>query len=185
MVEVLFLQGRSRQAVDLLKCPVYGLRHLFNGQTGAQLPQVHHAGTHRIHALAGDLGGGGAEIPSHLRHVGIHQQCAVVERPAVVGVKGVAGELPPLGQQIVAPGQLRSESQQAAGRENDLLLPVEIVVFLCDAEGEVQVAQIVKHRAAAGEPPRQHTALLLQKAGAALLPGVLVAANDHRILILP
>ena len=102
-----------------------------------------------------------------------------------MGVKGVAGELPPLGQQIVAPGQLRSESQQAAGRENDLLLPVKIVVFLRDAEGEVQVAQIVEHRAAAGEPPRQHTALLLQKAGAALLPGVLVAANDHRVLILP
>lgn len=34
MVEILFLQGRSRQAVDLLKCPVHGLRHLFKVRPG-------------------------------------------------------------------------------------------------------------------------------------------------------
>ena len=87
--------------------------------------------------------------------------------PCRCGRKGVAGELPPLGQQIVAPGQLRPEPQQTAGRENDLLLPGEIVVFLCDAERKVQVPHIVKHRAAAGETPCQYTAFLLQKAGAA------------------
>src|SRR5699024_9259778 len=54
-----------------------------------------------------------------------------------------------------------------------------------DQEGKIQVAQVVEHRASAGEAAGQAAPLLLQQGGAALQPGVLVAADDHGVLVLP
>ena len=43
----------------------------------------------------------------------------------------------------------------------------------------------MEHRAAAGQTAGQLSALAFQQAGAALLPRVLIAADDHGVLILP
>ena len=102
-----------------------------------------------------------------------------------MGVVGITGELPSLRQQIVAAGQLRPDPQQAAGHDNDLLLPGKVVVALRNTECKIQVAQVVKHRPAAGEPPCQSAPLAFQKARAAFPPGILVAADDHGVLVLP
>ena len=100
-------------------------------------------------------------------------------------IEGVAGELPAAGENVVAAGALRRDTQTVAGRHQHLLLTAQIVIRRRQGEGEVQIAHVVVHRPAAGEPPGQHAALLLQQRGAALPPCVLVPADDHRVAVLP
>ena len=185
MVKILLLQGLGRQAVYLLEGPVHGVGHARHRQTGAQLPQIHHPGRHGGHALAGDLGLGRAEIAAHFGHVRVDEQGAVVEGAAAMIVEGVAGEFPALGQQVIAAGQLRLDAQQTAGLQDHPLLAGQVIIPGGHGEGEVQIPHVVEHCTAAGQTAGQGASLLLQQAGAALLPGVLVAADDHGVLVLP
>ena len=60
-----------------------------------------------------------------------------------------------------------------------------VIVRARHDEGEIQIAQIVEYRAAAGGAPGQLAALVLQQLHPALLPGILVATDHHRVLVLP
>ena len=109
----------------------------------------------------------------------------MVIAPPAVGIEGVAGEFPSVRQQIVAARGLRRDAQGPAGPGDHAQLAGQVVVFFVDQEGEIQIPQIVEHRPSAGETAGQKPAVRLQLGGAALPPGVLVAANHHRMAVLP
>ena len=100
-------------------------------------------------------------------------------------VIGAAGKLPARRQQIVAPGLLRGDPQGETGPSDDLRLTGRVIVPAGEQKGKIQIAQVVEHRPAPGEAAGETPAFLLQEAGAALLPGVLVAADDHGVPVLP
>ena len=100
-------------------------------------------------------------------------------------IKGVAGKFPAICQKIVPTGFFCLDSGQQDSLADHLQLLIQIVIFPAHQEGEIQIAQIVEHRAAAGKPAGKMAALFLQHRGAALRPGVLVAADDHSVLVLP
>ena len=109
----------------------------------------------------------------------------MVVTAALALIEGVAGELPAPGEHVIPPGPLRRDAQQAAGPHDHPELPVQIVMGLLDQEGEIQIPQVVEHRAAAGEPAGKKRPIGLQLFGAALPPGVLVAPDDHSAPVLP
>ena len=89
------------------------------------------------------------------------------------------------GQNVVAPGEARLDAEGAAGLDDHTLLPVQIVLRRGQAEREIQISHIVIHSAAAGEAAGELPAVLLQKRRAALLPGILIPADDHGMAVLP
>ena len=100
-------------------------------------------------------------------------------------VGDAAGEFAAIGQHIVAAGLFRLNVCHGARFLNDGKLPVHIVIIGADEEGEIQIAQVMEHSAAAGQPPGELSAFFLQKGGAAFSPGILIAPDDHGVLILP
>ena len=100
-------------------------------------------------------------------------------------IERIAGEFPPGGQNVVAPGEARLDAEGAAGLDDHTLLPVQIVLRRGQAEREIQISHIVIHGAAAGEAAGELPAVLLQKRRAALLPGILIPADDHGMAVLP
>ena len=111
----------------------------------------------------------------------------MVHTRAVRKAEGVAGEFRTRldGHQVVPPGERRWDAEAAHGSLDHAQLPVNVVGRAGEDKGDVQVPQVVEHRAAAGAAPGQPPAFGLQQLHAALLPGVLVAADDHGILVLP
>lgn len=83
------------------------------------------------------------------------------------------------------PGEARLDAEGAAGLDDHTLLPVQIVLRRGQAEREIQISHIVIHSAAAGEAAGELPAVLLQKRRAALLPGILIPADDHGMAVLP
>ena len=102
-----------------------------------------------------------------------------------VFVEGVAGAFSAVGQDIVAAGFFRRDSQAAQGFQDHSQLPIQVIILLGHQKGKIQIPQIVKHSAAAGEPAGQMTTLLSQEGGSAFFPWVLVAADDHGVPVLP
>ena len=100
-------------------------------------------------------------------------------------IEGIAGEFPSLGSDVVAARNLRRDSQRLASPGDHRELPGQVVVLLPDQKGKVEVSHVVVHRSAAGETAGQKAPVLLQLSGAAFLPGVLVAADDHGVAVLP
>ena len=146
-----------------------------------QLGQVHNARRHGRDALALQLALRRRQVFAEVGHVDRDEQRAVVERAAVVVIERIAGEFPPGGQNVVAPGEARLDAEGAAGLHNHALLPVQIVHRRGQAEREIQISHVVIHSAAAGEAAGELPAVLLQKRRAALLPGILIPADDHGI----
>ena len=144
-----------------------------------QLGQVHNARRHGRDALALQLALRRRQVFAEVGHVDRDEQRAVVERAAVVVIERIAGEFPPGGQNVVAPGEARLDAEGAAGLHDHALLPVQIVLRRGQAEREIQISHIVIHSAAAGEAAGELPAVLLQKRRAALLPGILIPADDH------
>ena len=150
-----------------------------------QLGQVHNARRHGRDALALQLALRRRQEFAEVGHVDRDEQRAVVERAAVVVIERIAGEFPPGGQNVVAPGEARLDAEGAAGLDDHTLLPVQIVLRRGQAEREIQISHIVIHSAAAGEAAGELPAVLLQKRRAALLPGILIPADDHGMAVLP
>ena len=73
--------------------------------------------------------------------------------------EGMAGELPSSDLQIIPPrpGSVNPETLQ--GIQDDLRLARDILVFPGEAEGYIQITQIMENRATAGQPADQHTAV--------------------------
>ena len=62
-------------------------------------------------------------------------------------------------------------------------LPRQVILVLPHNKGKIQVAFVVIDRTAAGVPPHKLHAVLLHRVQVAFLPGVLVFADDDRILV--
>ena len=98
---------------------------------------------------------------------------------------GGAGDLAALRQNVVAAGGLGLHAEGGHRPADNAQLPGDIVQCLWHHKGKVEVAQVVVHRAAARGAAHQRAASLAQGIHPAFLPGVLAAANDHGVGILP
>ena len=65
------------------------------------------------------------------------------------------------------------------------LLAAQVIVLRAKREREVEVSHVVVHGAAAGKTTRQRSAVALELSRAAFRPGVLVAADDDGVTVLP
>ena len=99
--------------------------------------------------------------------------------------EGVSAEFASLASEVVAP---RYFGFQAIGEkcilDNRELLSHIIKVFVGD-EREVDVAQVVVNGSTTRATPHQMTAFVKQELHVALRIGVLVVADDHRLLVFP
>ena len=86
---------------------------------------------------------------------------------------------------MVPAGELRIYAEAGHSPAHDLQLADHIVGSPGQHKAEVQVAHVVKHRAAAAAAPGQAATLVLQQLYPALLPGVLMPPDDHGIPVLP
>ncbi len=100
-------------------------------------------------------------------------------------IKRVPGDLFAVHRQVVAPGNLRADAQQAAGLHDNRKLPRDIKIPLAKDKGKIEVAQVVVDRAAARQPARKAPAIGLQRFHIAFLPAFLVAADHHGVPVLP
>ena len=120
-------------------------------------------------------------------HVHVYHDGAVVQGDIPGKAEGVAGELRPTApdHQVVATGKLRFYAEAGHSTAHDLQLAAHVVFPAGQHKAEVQVAHVVKHRAAAAAAPGQAAALILQQLHPTLLPGVLVPPDDHGVPVLP
>ena len=100
-------------------------------------------------------------------------------------IEGVAGELPAAGENVVAAGALRRDTQTAAGRHQHLLLTAQIVIRRRQGEGKVQIPHVVVYRPAAGEPAYHPDSMLLYIGGVDLADGILVFPHNDGVVVLP
>src|SRR5690606_25083888 len=68
-------------------------------------------------------------------------------------------------------------------RPGEVLVAVEAAPLVGREEAEVEVAEVMIHGAAAGDPPHHMDAALLHQPGLDLLDGILVPADDDRRLV--
>ena len=100
--------------------------------------------------------------------------------------KRISGKLEPiLGNDVVPSGKLRFNAEFPAGCLNHLQLLFQIIALRGYQKRKIQIAQIMVHGSASGSTSGQKASLLLQKLGFTLTDGVLVAANNYRMIILP
>lgn len=109
----------------------------------------------------------------------------MVQRAFARKAEGVPGKLAPLRQQIVPAGELAGNAKAAHGRTDNPELAVQVIFGARQDKAEVEIAQIMEHRAASGGAARQYDAFPRQKPAAAFAPGVLVASDNHGGRILP
>ena len=108
--------------------------------------------------------------------------------PALAQILGVAGEFLPVDGDVVAAVDLRMDTQSRQGTHHRLTEQVHIQSSAACGigdEGEVQIAHVVIHRAAAGQPPHHPDAPALHGLQVDLGQGVLILADDDGIVILP
>ena len=101
---------------------------------------------------------------------------------------GRTGDFSAIHQNIIPAGSLRIEAEALQGLHHRRGEPLHRQLLKLSGigdEGVIQVAQIVIHSAAAGEAAGELPAVLLQKRRAALLPGILIPADDHGMAVLP
>ena len=108
-----------------------------------------------------------------------------MERAAVVAVERVAGKLAAVGQNVVPAGNFGRNAKRPARLDNHALLAAQVIVLRAKRECEVEVSHVVVHGAAAGKTTRQRSAVALELSRAAFRPGVLVAADDDGVTVLP
>ena len=85
----------------------------------------------------------------------------MVVGPAAAAVKGVPGEFPAAGQQVIPAGPPGVNPKGPAGQLDYRQLLLQIIPFRRHQKGEIQIPQIVVHRAAAGQAPGQMAPLRL------------------------
>ena len=100
-------------------------------------------------------------------------------------VEGVAGKFPAGNRQIVAAAEFSINPQPAHRLQNYLQLSLQVVAGAGHYKSKVEIAQVVENGAAARQAPGQLFAVVLQFLAPALLPGILIAADDHSALVLP
>ena len=104
---------------------------------------------------------------------------------SAVFIECIAGKFPALGQNIVPAGNFRRDPQARHRRADDFHLPGYTVIFQAHQKRKIQIPQIVENRPTTGQAPGKMATLLFQEGGSALFPRILIAANDHRIPVLP
>ena len=103
----------------------------------------------------------------------------------VRAVIGVSGKFPSADGQVVAARPLGGDAEGAHGLQYDLGLLFDVKIGAGHEEGEVEVSEVVEHRAAAGEAAGKLPAVRFELRHAALAPAVLVASHDDCLLVLP
>ena len=170
---------------DLAEGLGHGFLHGINGDGRGELLQVHHPAADGVNTLGLQLCLGGVQITAQLVHIHINEQSAVMIGLLAVFIEGVARKFPARRQNVIPAGHLRRDPQGFRRQADDLHLPGHIVILLGQQECKIQIPQIMEDCPAAGQPPGQMATLLLQEGGSAFFPGILIAPNDHRILVLP
>ena len=184
-IERVFRNALHRKAVNRAKRLRKRLFQPFDREIGAELAQVAHARAHGRNALCAELCLRRAQIPPELLHIHIYKQRAMMIRLAAAVVKRIAGEFFAIGKQIISAGNLRRNAERAARAADHGKLPGQIIVLRGDEKGKIQIAEIMENSAAAGKTARKAAALLREQLRAAFFPGVLVAADHNRVLVLP
>ena len=112
----------------------------------------------------------------------------MVHDPSLFSVLGVAGELLPVDQDIIAAGDLGGDADLRQGPDHRAAEQGEVegdaVLLICD-EGEAEIAQVVIDGPAAGEPANHLNAVLPHIGGIDLLHRVLVLPHHDGVVILP
>ena len=107
---------------------------------------------------------------------------------ALTEVLRVTGELLPVDRDVVAAVHLRLDAERRQRAHNrlteDLHIQRAAPVGICD-KGEIQVAHVVVDRAAAGETAHHADAALAHSLFIDLGNGILIFADNDRIVILP
>ena len=71
------------------------------------------------------------------------------------------------------------------GSQYDLHLTVYAVIFFMSRKRKIQVAQVMVNGSSPRQAPGQMTALILQAADLAFLPGILISPYDNCMTVLP
>ena len=151
-------------------------------------PQVGHAAGHGLDALGLDLVAIHLEGLGHRGQVGVEHDGAVVHDTALAHVLGVAGELLAVHSDVVAAGDLRLHAEgaqrfhdgDAEHMEVDAVHPVGV-----GDEREVQVAQVVIDRAAAGKAAHHGDVMGPDEVTVDLRHRVLIFADNDGVVVLP
>ncbi len=104
-----------------------------------------------------------------------------------VVILGVAGKLLPLDGQIIPAADFRGNPHFSQGFRHRLHKATKIrpaARFLFN-KGEIQIAQVVINRSAAGDAPHHMNAPPPDKVGINLRMRILKAAHNHRRFVLP
>lgn len=113
----------------------------------------------------------------------------MMEHPAAVPRLGVSGKFTPVNQQVVAPGQLRPDSQSLQKEAHGLGKKGVVIELLPRAvradDGEVDVSEVVKNRAPARQPADDRDFPVLDICGVDFLGGILILSHNNRPVVAP
>ena len=100
-------------------------------------------------------------------------------------IEGISGKFLPFHQKIVAPRLLRRDPKPSQRPQDHLQLPGNVIILFSDHKGKIKIPQVMEDRSPAGKAAGQFPARLLKFFRPALGPGVLIAPDHHRLLVLP
>jgi len=153
------------------------------------LGDVGDAAAHGLHRLVDEFVGIHLEGVGQIRHLRGEQQRAVLQHAVPEESHGVAGNLLSVDYQIIASGKGGRNAQRLQCIHNGLQV-LQKVDFLLSGlhildEGEVEVADVVEDRAAAGQPPHYVNMMAVNVFLVDFRRRVLVPADDDGVVVLP
>ncbi len=99
--------------------------------------------------------------------------------------ESISGEFPSIYGDIVPAGLDSRKADFPKCADDDRALPHHVIVLPGHNEGEVKVSHVMEYRPSTGHPAGKLHPVPTHRGQVAFPPWVLIAADDHRIMILP